>query len=105
METRPLIDASHPDAITYSTDELKFTILGGIRLEGLERLGVTLRTEMLSRKVPHYMHNPERLERGITPVAQALAAITRQLEHYRQQQIETRQRGPEIKKPLSETDT
>ena len=52
----PLLDASNPEAITYSTDELKFTILGGIRLD---RLRVTLRTEILSRKFPHYMNNPE----------------------------------------------
>jgi hypothetical protein len=126
------IDVTNPDAITYSTDELKFTILGGIRLEGLDRLRVTLRTEIVTRKFPHYMNNPElaalpmhqsldlyndnqverlirkiaeRLEVGITPVAQALAAITRQLEEYRQQQLEARQTRPEIRKPLSETDT
>lgn len=128
----PTIDTSNPDAITYSTDELVFTILGGVRLEGLDRLRVTLRTEILNRKFPHYMNNPElaalpmhqsldlyndnqveklirkiseRLEVGITPVAQALAAITRQLEHYRQQQIEARQNKAEVKKPLSEADT
>lgn len=126
------IDVSNPDAIIYSTDELKFTILGGIRLEGLDRLRVTLRTEVVSRKFPNYMNNPElaalpmhqsldlyndnqverlirkiaeRLEVGITPVAQALAAITRQLEQYRQQQLEARQTRPETKKPLSEMDT
>src|SRR5580658_1322061 len=124
MPTPPIIDVSNPDAITYSTDELTFTILGGVRLEGLDRLRVTLRTETLNRKFPHYMNNPElaalpmhqsldlyndnqveklirktseRLEVGITPVAQALAAITRQLEHYRQQQIEARQTKAELK--------
>ena len=126
------MDITNPEAITYSTDELKFTILGGIRLEGLDRLRVTLRTEIVSRKFPHYMNNPElaalpmhqsldlyndnqveklirkiaeRLEVGITPVAQALASITRQLEHYRQQQIEARQTRAEVKKPLSEADS
>jgi predicted transcriptional regulator len=128
----PTIDVSNADAITYSTDELAFTILGGVRLEGLDRLRVTIRTEILHRKFPNYMNNPElaalpmhqsldlyndnqveklirkiaeRLEVGITPVAQALAAITRQLEQYRQQQIEARQTKTEIKKPLSEMDT
>ena len=128
----PTIDVNNPDAITYSTDELKFTILGGIRLEGLDRLRVTLRTEIVHRKFPNYMNNPElaalpmhqsldlyndnqveklirkiaeRLEVGITPVAQALAAITQQLEKYRQGQLEARQTKTEVKKPLSETDT
>ena len=38
METASQINTSNPDAITYSTDELRFTLLGGIRLEGLDRL-------------------------------------------------------------------
>jgi hypothetical protein len=132
METAPAIDVSNPDAITYTTGELKFTILGGIRLEGLDRLRVTIRTEIVHRKFPNYMNNPElaalpmhqsldlyndnqveklirkiaeRLEVGITPVAQALAAITRQLEEHRQRQIEARQTRTENKKPLSEADT
>jgi hypothetical protein len=132
METVPAISISNPDAITYSTEELKFTILGGVRLEGLDRLRVTLRTEIVHRKFPNYMNNPElaalpmhqsldlyndnqveklirkiaeRLEVGITPVAQALAAITQQLEKYRQGQLEARQTKTEVKKALSETDT
>ena len=132
METVPAISISNPDAITYSTEELKFTILGGVRLEGLDRLRVTLRTEIVHRKFPNYMNNPElaalpmhqsldlyndnqveklirkiaeRLEVGITPVAQALAAITQQLEKYRQGQLEARQTKAEVKKPLSEADT
>jgi hypothetical protein len=59
METVPAISISNPDAITYSTEELKFTILGGVRLEGLDRLRVTLRTEIVHRKFPNYMNNPE----------------------------------------------
>jgi hypothetical protein len=128
----PTVDIGNPDAISYSTEELKFTILGGIRLEGLDRLRVTLRTEIVHRKFPNYMNNPElaalpmhqsldlyndnqveklirkiaeRLEVGITPVAQALAAITQQLEKYRQEQLEARQTKTEVKKVLSETDT
>jgi hypothetical protein len=132
MEANPAIDISNPDAITYSTEELKFTILGGVRLEGMDRLRVTLRTEIVRRKFPNYMNNPElaalpmhqsldlyndnqveklirkiaeRLEVSITPVAQALAAITQQLEKYRQGRLEARQTKTEVKKALSDTDT
>lgn len=60
-------DITNPDAISYSTDELKFTTLGGIRLEGLDRQRVTLRTEIVTRKFPHYMNNPEGAPReGLT---------------------------------------
>ena len=55
----PTIDTTNPDAITYQTDELVFTILGGIRLEGLDRLRVTLRTAVSHRKFPHYLNNPD----------------------------------------------
>jgi len=125
----PNINVSNPDAITYSTDELLFTILGGIRLEGLDRLRVTIRTEVVSRKFQHYLNNPdmaalpmhqsldlyndnqvekltrkiaERLEVGITPIAKALAAMTRQLEKYRLQQIEAKQAQTVQKKAVSE---
>ncbi|HEY1212110.1 MAG TPA: hypothetical protein VGE93_00625 [Bryobacteraceae bacterium] len=130
--TTASIDVSTPDAITYTTDELRFTILGGIRLEGLDRLRVTLRTEVAQRKFPHYLDNPdlaalpmhqsldlyndnqverlirkiaERLEVGITPVAQAIAAITQQLEKYRQVQITARQTRTETRKVLTEAET
>ena len=131
VDTTPQINVSNPDAITYSSDELLFTILGGIRLEGLDRLRVTIRTEVVSRKFEHYLNNPdlaalpmhqsldlyndnqvekltrkiaERLEVGITPVAKALAALTRQLEKYRLQQIETRELATDTRKPLSEAE-
>jgi hypothetical protein len=125
----PKIDVTNPDAITYPTDELLFTILGGIRLEGLDRLRVTIRTEIVNRQFPHYLNNAdlaalpmhqsldlyndnqvekltrkiaERLEVGITPVAKALAAITQQLERYRLKQIEAKQMTADQKKVLTE---
>jgi predicted transcriptional regulator len=127
----PTIDTTNPDAITYHTDELVFTILGGIRLEGLDRLRVTLRTEVTHRKFPHYLNNPdmaalpmhqsldlyndnqvekltrkiaERLEVGITPIAQALAGITQQLEKYRLGLIEASRVRTDTKKVLSEAE-
>ncbi len=131
MTTELKLNTNNPDAITYSTDELMFTILGGIRLEGLDRLRVTIRTEILNRKFQHYLNNPdmanlpmhqsldlyndnqvekltrkiaERLEVGITPVAKALSDITQQLEKYRLLQIEARDLKAEQKKLLSEAE-
>jgi predicted transcriptional regulator len=131
MDTAPQINTSNPDAITYSSEELLFTILGGIRLEGLDRLRVTIRTEVVNRKFEHYLNNPdmanlpmhqsldlyndnqvekltrkiaERLEVGITPIAKALSAMTQQLERYRLQQIEARELATDTRKPLSESE-
>jgi len=119
------INTSNPDAITYQTEELGFTILGGIRLDGLDRMRVTLKVEVLNRKFRHYLDHPDiaglairqnldlynhhqveklsrliadRLEVGLTPVVQALGEITDQLEQYRLQQLETRRQ--EQGKPL-----
>lgn len=51
------IDISNANAITYCTEELGFTILGGIRMDGLDRLRVTIRIEVVNRKFEHYQNN------------------------------------------------
>ena len=121
------IDSSNPNAITYCTEELGFTILGGIRLDGLDRLRVTIRIEVINRKFEHYQNNPEiaglpvnhnldlyndvqteklirksaeRLEVGTLQITKAIADITRQLELHRLQQIEQQQTAKEVKKKI-----
>ncbi|MET3878871.1 hypothetical protein [Chitinophaga sp. OAE865] len=111
------INIDNQDTITYQTEELGFTILGGIRLDGIDRMRVTLKVEVLNRKFNHYLDHPDianlairqnldlynhhqveklsrliadRLEVGSSPVVQALGEITDQLEDYRLQQIEAR---------------
>lgn len=37
------INITNPEAITYATEELAYTILSGIRLEGLDTLRVTIK--------------------------------------------------------------
>lgn len=54
-----IINTSNPESITYTTEELSFTILGGIKLEGLDRLRVTLKIEVANRKFKHYLNNPD----------------------------------------------
>jgi hypothetical protein len=112
------INTANPEAISYTSEELGYTILGGIRLEGLDRLRVTIKIEVLNRKFQHYLNNPdianlairqnldlysitqveklarliaERLEVGVTQVSKDLSDITNQLELYRLQQIESKQ--------------
>ncbi len=53
------INTTNPESITYSTEELCYTILGGIRLEGLDRLRVTIKIEVVNRKFQHYLNNPD----------------------------------------------
>lgn len=125
------LDISNSNAITYCTEELCFTILGGIRMDGLDRLRVTIRIEVINRKFEHYMNNPdiaglpvnhnldlyndvqieklirktaERLEVGTLQITKAIADITRQLELYRLQQIEEQQTAKEVKKKILSPD-
>jgi len=127
------INTANPEAISYTTGELSFTILGGIKLEGLDRLRVTLKIEVTNRKFEHYLNSPdiadlalrqnldlyndtqveklirkaaERLEVGSTGLAKAIADITNQLESYRLEQIEASQsQNTNQKKILSPEET
>lgn len=121
------INVANPEAITYQTDELGFTILGGIRIDGLDRLRVTMKIEVINRQYEHYLNNPdianlairhnldlyndvqveklirktaERLEVGSTELTKAVAEITSQLELYRLQELEAKQTEKETKKKI-----
>jgi hypothetical protein len=127
------IDTTNEQSITYTTEELSFTILGGIKLEGLDRLRVTLKIEVANRKFKHYLNNPdiadlalrqnldlyndtqveklirrtaERLEVGSTAIAKAIADITNQLESHRLTEIEKNQhQTAALKKLLTAEET
>jgi predicted transcriptional regulator len=115
MATELKINTTNPEALTYQTEELGFTILGGIRIDGLDRLRVTMKIEVVNRQFEHYLNNPdianlairhnldlyndvqveklirktaERLEVGSTQLTKAVADITSQLELYRLQELE-----------------
>lgn len=132
MATNNSINTTNPESITYNTEELGYTILGGIRLEGLDRLRVTIKIEVINRKFQHYLNNPDiaalairqnldlysitqveklarliadRLEVGVTAVSKDLSDITNELERYRLQQIESKQQEQnKIIKPLTEAE-
>lgn len=126
------INTTNAEAITYSTTQIQYTLLGGIKLEGLDRLRVTLKIEVTNRTFKHYLNNPdiadlalrqnldlyndtqveklirkiaERLEVGSSTVAKDIADITNQLESYRLTEIENQKLTKTItKKVLSENE-
>jgi hypothetical protein len=126
------LNTTNPEAILYTTEEIGYTILGGIRIEGLDRLRVTIKVEVLNRKFQHYLNNPDianlairqnldlysitqveklarliadRLEVGVTQVNKDLAAITNELEKYRLQQIENSNKEQQQQiQPLTENE-
>ncbi|GAA5040140.1 hypothetical protein GCM10011506_40290 [Marivirga lumbricoides] len=99
----PVLDTGNPDHLTFEIGVLQITILGGIRLEGLDRLRVTLKigTEEGFSAVRHNLDlyndtqveklcrkTAERLEIGTSVIATALENLTDALEAYRLQEIE-----------------
>lgn len=124
------LNTENSDALIYETEELRFTVLGGIRLEGLDRMRVTLKIEVHERKFKHYLNNPElsalairhnidlyndtqvekllrktaeRLETGVSSLSKAVADLTSKLEEYRLAEMQAQQQVKEReKKQLTE---
>lgn len=103
MQERRL-DPTNADHILYKHPPMDIAVLGGIRLEGLDRMRATLKiqvehlslrhnldlyndtqTEKLIRKIA------ERLEVGTSVAAAALTDLTDELERYRLEEIERQQ--------------
>lgn len=96
------LNTSNPDHITYEHPPLEITVLGGIRLEGLDRMRATLKIKAEeSQAIRHNLdlYNnlqveklirrvAERLEIGTSVVTVALADLTEELEDYRMACIE-----------------
>ncbi|OJW31059.1 MAG: hypothetical protein BGO54_07195 [Sphingobacteriales bacterium 46-32] len=109
------LNTSNPHCFTYQTEELLIELLGGIRIDGLDRMRVTMKVTVVNRKHATYLTNPElaglsvrhnldlyndtqvekfirrvaeKLETGSIALTKAIADITRQLEQYRLQQLD-----------------
>ncbi|MEO0556503.1 MAG: hypothetical protein AAF149_25195 [Bacteroidota bacterium] len=94
---------TNPEHLIYENDLLKLTVLGGIKLEGLDRMRVTLKIGLKDTSIPAIRHNldlyndtqleklirktAERLEIGTSVIAASLNQLTEQLEQYRMEEI------------------
>ena len=104
QEPTKKLDPTNADHILYKHPPMDIAVLGGIRLEGLDRMRATLKiqvehlslrhnldlyndtqTEKLIRKIA------ERLEVGTSVAAAALTDLTDELERYRLEEIERQQ--------------
>jgi DNA-binding HxlR family transcriptional regulator len=108
----PVVDTTNPEQFIYQNDMLTLSVLGGIRLEGLDRLRVTLKVELNQSSRPAVRHNldlyndnqlekfirkvAEKHEIGTSVVAASLSELTEGLEAWRLQQIKAQQ-GQELK--------
>lgn len=106
-----------PEELIYANDLLVLTVLGGIRLEGLDRMRITLKIELKDSPRPPLRHNldlyndnqlekfirkiAERLEIGTNVTAASLSELTGALEKYRLDMLKQQQTSQAPAKHLS----
>ena len=112
---------TNPESLIYQNEILCLTVLGGIKLEGLDRMRSTLKIELKNSSVPPVRHNldlyndnqteklirktAEKLEVGTSVIAASLAELTESLEEYRIEQIQQKESEHKvIVKQLTETE-
>jgi hypothetical protein len=125
-------NTSNPDQLIYENSLLTIEVLGGVRLEGLDRMRVTLKVSLNvvvenenpdtivieKSAIPPIRHNldlyndtqlekfirkiAERLEVGTNVTAGTLAELTQGLENYRLEKIKDSQGESQLIKPLTE---
>jgi hypothetical protein len=112
------LDTQNPEQLTYNNSLIKLTVLGGIKIEGLDRMRATLKAELPDSPKPPIRHNldlyndtqlekfirktAERLEIGTSVIAASLAELTAQLESYRLQKLKEQQPETEPIKVLNQ---
>ena len=115
--TSPDIDTklitTNPELLVYDNCELRITVLGGIRITGLDRMRVTLKVEHKAGRALPLRHNldlynhphteqlvnkiAESFDTSTGATMQTIAALTQALESYRVQRIEHLQTKPQAK--------
>lgn len=114
------LNTTNPEHLLYANSLLSIEVLGGIRLEGLDRMRVTLKVSLNQSELPPLRHNldlyndtqlekfirkiAERLEVGTSVTAGTLAELTQNLEHYRLEKIKDSQGESQLIKPLTENE-
>ncbi len=104
------------DQLIYENDLLQLTVLGGIKLEGLDRMRSTLKVQLQESSRPPVRHNldlyndtqlekfirkcAEKLEIGTSILAGSFAELTEELEKYRLEEIKKKEENlkPKFKK-------
>jgi len=53
------LETTNLNCFTYKTDELQIELLGGVRIDTLDRMRVTIKVTVANRKHQEYLSNPE----------------------------------------------
>jgi len=97
-------NTSNSEQLIYENELLELIVLGGIKLEGLDRMRVTLKVGLKDSPRPPVRHNldlyndtqlekfirkvAEKLEIGTSVIAASLSELTAELEEYRIEEID-----------------
>ena len=115
------LDTTNPELLVYQTEHILITILGGIKITGLDRLRVTLKIEPrahsnllpIRHSLDLYHSNQveklvqtiaEQLELGSSYSAKTISELTGRLEQYRQEKMELLKPKKVEKKSMSEVE-
>jgi predicted transcriptional regulator len=126
--TQTKLNTKNPEFITFTTNELQIIILGGINLQQLDRLRITVKISRTDPSTsPGQVHNPlhsirhtldlyhsdylekfinkasEQLETGTNVLKRAIAELTEQIESFRLGKIESLKEQKPKQRTLSET--
>ena len=98
-------NTTDPDQLIYNNEMLTITVLGGIKIDGLDRMRVTLKIELNETSRPPVRHNldlyndnqlekfirkvADKHEIGTSVIAAVLSELTENLEAYRLEQIKS----------------
>jgi DNA primase (bacterial type) len=115
VDTR--LNTATPELLTYDGGLLQITILGGIKLTGLDRLRVTLKVEHSGKQLLPVRHNldlynnshteqltsklSEAFEMSMQVVTGIISQLTGALESYRASRLESMQTRPAVKPELT----
>jgi chromosomal replication initiation ATPase DnaA len=104
----------NPEQLIYTNSILEMTALGGIKIDGLDRMRVKLKMKLLKSDIPPVRHNldlyndtqlekftrkcAEKLEIGTSVLIGSFGELTEQLEQYRLQR-QTELAAPVFEKP------
>lgn len=121
LSASPVIDTklitTNPELLIYDNCELRITVLGGIKITGLDRMRVTLKVEHKTARALPLRHNldlynhphteqlvgkiAESFDTSTQSTMQTIAALTSALESYRAQRIEHLQAKAPVKAELT----
>jgi len=109
--------SKNAEQLVYQNELLKLTVLGGIKLDGLDRMRVTLKIELKNSSIPPVRHSvdlyndtqteklirkaAEKLELGTSILTASISELTENLETYRLEQIKSQQLEKPKEKPLT----